>query len=155
MTERLRLTDSEFEAILQDGTKRIVDPITWKEDEDHSPAWEFRIDIKSESGWPLFVVGRYNAEAGTLTYALILKTEGRIYGLDLGRDHHNPQCDRVGEKHKHRWSQQDRDKTAYVPDDVTAPVSDPVSVWTEFCAEARICHEGLMQPPPQKQGELW
>ena len=43
--------------------------------------------------------------ARTLTYALILKTAGRIYGLDLGKDHHNPQCEQVGEKHKHRWSE--------------------------------------------------
>ena len=35
------------------------------------------------------VKGRYNGAAGTLTYALILKTAGRIYGLDLGKDHHN------------------------------------------------------------------
>ena len=151
----MRLTDSEFQAILEDGTKRIVDDIAWREDEDHSPAWEFRNDIESASGWPLFVKGRYNSEAGTLTYALILKTAGRIYALDLGKDHHNPQCEHVGEKHKHRWSEQDRDKTAYVPDDVTAPVSDPVSVWTEFCTEARIRHDGLMQPPPERQRCLW
>ena len=116
---------------------------------------EFRIDIESTNGWPLFVQGRYNEAARTLSYALILKTEGRICGLDLGKDHHNPQCDQVGEKHKHRWSERYRDKEAYVPDDVNAPVSDPVAVWTEFCAEARIQHHGSMQAPPPKQGELW
>ena len=56
------------------------------------------------SGWPLFVKGRYNAAAGTLNYSLILKTKGRIYALDLGKDHHNPQCHQVGEMHKHSWS---------------------------------------------------
>ena len=86
---------------------------------------------------------------------LVLKTAGRIYALDLGKDHHNPECDRVGEKHKHRWSERDGDKRAYVPDDIRAPVSDPVSVWTEFCAEAGIRHEGSMQPPPASQREMW
>ena len=75
-------------------------------------------------------------------------------GHDLGKDHHNPQCEQVGEKHKHQWSERYADKEAYVPDDVNAPVSDPVAVWKEFCAEARIQHDGRMQPPV-KQEELW
>ena len=56
------------------------------------------------SGWPLFVKGRYNSAAATLSYALILKSEGRIYALDLGKDHHNPQCHQVGEKHNGKMS---------------------------------------------------
>ena len=148
------LTDKDLTSILADEAKCIQDDITWKEDEDHSPAMEFRVEIESMNGWPLVVRGSYNAVAGTLSYTLILKTTGRIYGLDLGKDHHNPQCTQVGEKHKHRWSEQYGDKEAYVPDDVTAPVSDPVAVWGEFCAEAKIRHGGRMQPPA-KQGELW
>jgi hypothetical protein len=66
---------------------------------------------------------------------LILKTAGRIYGLDLGKEHHNPQCQQVGDKHKHRWTEQFHDKEAYVPDDITATAENPVEVWTEFlCA---------------------
>ena len=148
------LTDSEFGAILEDETKRVRGDVTWREDEDHSPAREFRVEVESASGWPLFVKGRYNPAAGTLTYALILKTAGRIYALDLGKDHHNPQCEQVGEKHKHQWSERYRDKEAYVPDDVNAPASDPVAVWKEFCAEARIRHKGRMERPPARQGEL-
>ena len=150
----MRLTDSEFEAILEDETKRVRGDITWRKDEDHSPAREFRVKIESASGWPLFVKGRYNPAAGTLTYALILKTAGRIYALDLGKDHHNPQCEQVGEKHKHRWSERYGDKEAYVPVDVNAPASDPVAVWKEFCAEARIRHKGRMERPPARRGEL-
>ena len=150
----MRLTDSEFEAILEDETKRVRGDVTWREDEDHSPAREFRVEVESASGWPLFVKGRYNLAAGTLTYALILKTAGRIYALDLGKDHHNPQCEQVGEKHKHRWSERYGDKEAYVPDDVNAPASDPVAVWKEFCAEACIRQDGRMNPPPAIQGEL-
>ena len=102
--KNMPLTDSEFAAILGDETKRIRGDVAWREDEDHSPAREFRVEVESAGGWPLFVQGRCSFVAGTLTYALILKTAGRIYALDLGRDHHNPQCERVGEKHKHRWS---------------------------------------------------
>ena len=149
------LTDTEFGSILEDESKRIQGDITWREDEDHSPALEFRVDVESTNGWPLLLKGRYNSAAGTLTYALILKTTGRVYGLDLGKDHHNPTCEQVGEKHKHRWSERYGDKEAYVPDDVSAPVSDPVAVWKEFCAEARIRHDGTMRRPLATQGELW
>ena len=148
-------TDGEFASILSDDTKHIEEDLAWTEDEDHSPAFEFRVNVDSTSGWPLFVKGRYNAAAGTLNYALILKTEGRIYALDLGKDHHNPQCHQVGEMHKHSWSQRYRDKEAYVPTDVTAPVSDPVSVWKEFCIESDIQHNGRMDRPPAIQKELW
>ena len=151
----MRLSDTEFRSILEDETKQIPENITWKEDEDHSPAWEFRIDVESTNGWPLFVQGRYNPVARTLNYTLILKTTGCIYALDLGKDHHNPEGKRVGETHKHTWSERDRDKRAYAPRDVKASVSDPVSVWKEFCAEARIRHQGAMQPPPPRQEELW
>ena len=146
------LTDAEFAAILA-GAKRIAGDIAWSDDEDRSSALIFRAEI--ESDWPIFVQGRYNRRAGTLTYALILKLVGRIYALDMGRDHHNPRCDQTGEKHKHRWSEQYRDKEAYVPDDITAPVSDPVAVWRQFCIEARIAHDGRLNPPPPQQGEMF
>ena len=149
------LTDVEFASILNDDTKRIEDDVAWTADEDHSPALEFRVIVESISGWPLFVKGRYNSAARTLTYALISKTEGRIYALDLGKDHHNPQCDQVGERHKHSWSERYRDKEAYVPSDVNAPVFDPISAWKEFCIEAGIQHKGRMNRPPALQKELW
>ena len=86
---------------------------------------------------------------------MILKTAGRIYALDLGKDHHNPQCDYVGEKHKHRWTEQFRDKEAYVPKNITANAADPVGVWRHFCAEAGITHLGTLRPPPPVQQELF
>ena len=151
----MSLTATEFTSILEDEAKRIQGDVVWREDEDHSPAQEFRIDVESTNGWPLFVNGHYNAAAGTLSYALILKTAGRIYGLDLGKDHHNPHCDQIGDRHMHRWSEAYGDKEAYVPDDVSAPVSDPVAVWEEFCADAGISHDGRMKRPPPTQEELW
>ncbi|MGH8564554.1 MAG: DUF6978 family protein [Gammaproteobacteria bacterium] len=149
------LTNAEFASIVEDGSKRIEGNIAWCEDEDHSPALEFRAEVLSGTGWPLFVRGSHNRLAGTLTYGLILKTEGRIYALDLGKDHHNPQCMQVGEKHKHRWTEQFRDKEAYVPHDITAPVSDPVVVWEQFCAEAKIEHTGSLAQPLAVQEELF
>jgi hypothetical protein len=149
------LTEAELGTILDDSSKRIEGDIAWLEDEDHSPATEFRAEIRSTPGWPLFVRGSYNVHAGTLTFALILKTDGRIYALDLGKDHHNPQCNQVGEVHEHRWTQKHRDKEAYVPTEIKASVADPCAVWVEFCREARITHNGVLAAPPPRQKELF
>ncbi len=102
----MTLTNTEFESILSDDSKRIDADIIWMEDEDHSPSVEFGAKVESDAGWPLFVRGSYNPLISALSYALILKTAGRVYALDLGKDHHNPQCDQVGEKHKHKWTEQ-------------------------------------------------
>lgn len=151
----MSLTHTEFTSLLEDESKRIKGDIAWVGDEDHSPAWQFRAEVESDAGWSLFVQGRYNPLANSLSYVLILRGEGRICGLDLGKDHHNPQCDQVGEKHKHRWSEQYRDKEAYVPDDITASISDPAAVWKQFCAEVCLEHDGRLNRPPNQQVEIF
>ena len=148
------IAQQEFEALIDDTSKRIEGDLVWLEDEFHSPALIFRAEVQSDAGYPVFVAARYNPLAGTLSFSLIHRGAGRIYGLDLGADHHNPTCQRVGEKHKHRWNEAFRDKEAYVPDDITEPWDHPSAVWTQFCEEARITHEGALAPPPFVQEEL-
>lgn len=145
------MLDSEFAELIDDETKQITGDIFWINDQDHSPTVEFRAEVISVMEYPLFIRGSYNALANTLTYALIHKAHGRIYALDMGKDHHNPTCNYVGELHKHRWSEVYRDKEAYVPTDITAAVNQPVAVWLQFCLEARIRHEGVMHDPPPVQ----
>lgn len=145
----MSLTDAEFRTIMADETKRIPGDITWSRMEGRSATSVFHVAVLSDRGWPLFIQGRYNSPNESLTFTLILRTTGRIYGLDLGQNHHNPQCSHVGTRHRHRWSERYRDKEAFVPDDITAPASDPVAVWREFCAGARIRHDGSMSPPPK------
>lgn len=152
----MTIRQQEFERILADDTLTIVEDIAWGEDEDHSPAREFRADVQSEAGYPLFVVGRYNPVAGTLSYSLIHRGAGRIYALDLGADHRNPDGDRTGEKHKHHWTERYRDKQAYVPEDITVSWEQPVEAWGQFCVEAGIRHEGRMLPPAfQEELPIW
>ena len=57
----------------------------------------------------------------------------------------------VGEVHKHRWTDLVGDKEAYVPADITAPVTEPVEVWRQFCAEAKIEHRGRLARPEIQQ----
>jgi hypothetical protein len=148
------ITQTEFEVILADETKRIDGDLSWKQDEDHSPAVEFRVEVTNQAGYPLFVFGRSNEAAGTLSYLLIHRSTGRIYGLDLGADHHNPSCSLVGEKHKHRWTDQYADKEAYAPGDITETAANPIVVWQQFCKEAKIVHNGVLKALPARQLEL-
>jgi hypothetical protein len=142
------MTQNEFEALISDDSKRIEGSISWSDDEDHSPTVEFRVDVISDAGYPIFIRGSYNALASTLTYALIHHGVGRIYALDLGKDHHNPDCHYTGENHRHRWRESVRDKHAE-PIEIAALVIDPLSVWQQFCSEARIQHIGQLSPPPE------
>ena len=79
------MNQTEFETLLTDNTKRIAGDISWEEDEDHSPAVEFRVEADSDAGYPIFIKGSYNALAGTLSYTLIHRGSGGIYALDLVR----------------------------------------------------------------------
>jgi len=148
------ISQTEFDAMMEDTGKWIEGDLRWREDSDHSPGVEFRAEVRSDVGYPLWINGRYNRLAGTLSYTLIHRATGRVYALDLGADHHNPTCQRVGEKHKHRWTDQHADKLVYVPADITAVADDPVQVWQQFCAEARISHHGGFEHPPVVQEEL-
>lgn len=141
------MTDDEFRAILDDNSKVITGNISWAEDSDHSPAQEFRVEVNSVGGYPLFIQGRYNGSAGKLSFSMIYRGIGRIYGLDLGAAHRNPDGERVGEKHKNYWRDGARDKWAYVPEDITETWNRPVSVWNQFCAELKLTHAGTMSPP--------
>lgn len=150
-----RLTDVEFRMFLADTSKRIDGDLEWSEDDDHSPTVEFRTPLSTAADSPLFVRGSWNRVARTLSFAIIHRSFGRIYALDLGKLHRNPTSEWVGETHKHTWTEQFRDKHAYEPQDITASVEDPDAVWQQFCGEARIVHCGRMLAPPPIQGMLF
>ncbi len=147
------LTDSEFKDFIEDSNKIIDGDIEWQEDEDHSPSVEFRVRLQSTQNYPVFVQGFYNPLKLALTYAIIHLKAGRIYGLDMGKEHPNPDRTRVGRIHKHRWTAEYQDKWAYRPLDITAPVTNPIEVWGQFCKEASIRHNGVMQNPPLGKGD--
>ena len=140
------LSQNEYEAIINDDSKTIREDIIW-EARSSSPAREFRIDIDSSDDIPIFVKGWYNPFSGKLSYAIVHRSVGRIYGLDLGADHRNPDGERVGEKHKNYWVPGTGDKWAYVPEDINQPWNRPVAVWEEFYKEARLTHSGTLRNP--------
>ena len=147
------LSKEEYEAIISDNTKVVAGDIEW-EGSPKSPSRQFRINIDSDEGYPIFVKGWYNPRSGKLSYAIIHRTEGRIYGLDLGAEHYNPDGKPVGEKHKNYWVPGHRDKWAYVPKDITKTWNHPVAVWAQFCSEAGLRHTGTIQEPVTQGGML-
>ena len=141
----MTLSQTEYEEIMKDEGKVIEGNIAWTPS-NNPEAQTFRIDI--ESGSPLFVQGWYNPFAEKLSYTIIHRGVGRIYGLDLGVNHRNPDGQLVGEKHKNYWAGcKERDKWAYVPEDITEPWNRPQAVWAQFCAEANLRHLGAMRAP--------
>jgi hypothetical protein len=149
----MTLFQSEFDAILNDASKMVEGNITWQEE---SLWFKFKADIQTQSGnYPLSIRGTCNPTILALSYAMIYPPYGRIYGLDLGKEHRNPNGEQVGENHKHRWSETYRDKEAYVPQDITASGDDPITVWQQFCHEASIRHDGEMMPIPEQQLDLF
>jgi hypothetical protein len=145
------LSQSEFELLLV--TEKVIEgDIAWQKDQDHA-AVEFLVRPETADGFPLVIRGSYNHEAKALSFSVIHRAAGRIYALDLGKEHRNPSSGQlVGELHKHRWSQEFADREAYRPDDITATVDDPVAVWEQFCDEAGIVHRGKLTTPKPARG---
>ena len=146
------MTPQDFEAILADRSKRLQEPPIWRDDEDHSPAQEFRVEIESDNGWPLSVYGRWNPQSEKLSYTLIHDEARRIIGLDLGDvAHPTPRGELLLGTHKHRWTAEYKDKDAYVPPDITATWDQPAQVWRQFCAEVNILHAPIAEPAIQRE----
>ena len=141
----MTLSQQEFESIVNDATKVILEDIRWEGQD--TPSRQFKVEIDSEDKHPIFVKGWYNPRSGKLSYSIIYRSVGRIYGLDLGADHQNPDGEFVGEKHKNYWKPGSRDKWAYVPEDITETWNRPAAVWVQFCAEANLRHLGTILDP--------
>ena len=105
----MTLSSNDYESIISDDTKRIAGDITW-EGRPNAPTRQFRVEVDSEAGHPIFIKGWYSSHSGKLYYGIIHRIAGRIHGLDLGADHCNPDGEFVGEKHKNYWVPGSRDK---------------------------------------------
>lgn len=149
------LNEAEVQQILDDQSKIIRGDLEWSTKADH-PIWVgFVAPVESNLGYPLFLNASLNHEAGKLSFALVVRGERRIYGLCLGVGHTDLETgSRLGEKHKHRWTDRYADKSVYSPGDITVDASAPDVAWVQFCREARIRHEGHLRPLAPHQMEL-
>lgn len=141
----MNLSQEEFELLIMDDSKEIIGDITWEEDQNHAGSLIFGNEIISRINYPIYIKGSFNFKRGTLSFAVIYRNLGRIYGLDMGQSHRNRATGKKsGRVHKHRWTELYKDQETYVPLDITKPFADVIGVWREFCSESKIIHEGKM-----------
>lgn len=142
------LSQREFEALLADRSKRIVGDLAWSDDPDHLPAQEVRAGIESDSGWPILAYGWWQPRYEKLSFALIHRTEGRIFGFDLGSGpHRSPDGTSVRGTHQHVWTAEHRDGIAIARPDIVLSWAQPSALWQIFCLEAGIDHIGRFAEP--------
>ena len=141
------ITQVECDAILSNSAKRIEGDLKWADDRNHKHAKKFRVPVLCEGVYLLEIIGRWNSRSERLSYVMLYNGIRRIYALDLGAEHRNPDRNLVASPHKHRWTDAYMDKYAYQPEDITASWDQPVEVWRQFCAEAKIIHTGILHPP--------
>ena len=138
------LSEAEVERIIN-LPKRITEHNQWREGDDGS--WYMEVPIEAEEQLPLRLYGRFNPRTANYTFILFC---GRLNlrRLDVGKRHHNPECDDVGSPHKHRWTDRFRDKWAYEPPEMENK-SSICDTFTTFLAECNIALEGRFAEPPQ------
>lgn len=97
------------------------------------------------------LVGTYNHRTRNLTYTLVW-ANCRIRSLDMGGPaHRNPDGREFDTPHKHRWTDDHRDRVVYAPDDITA--ADREGVFRQFLNECGIRFESVYQDAVA-QGDL-
>ena len=148
------LQEADVVAIIADTTKVVQSDIVWRPDESIRGAQQFRVRVSSAERNDLVLRGWFNHHSGKLSYTLLTPQVGRIYGLDLGANHNNENGERLIGTHKVRWTPEDQDKRAYVPEDITAEWWESVVVWEQFCAEANLTHTGTMIGPIHEEEVL-
>jgi hypothetical protein len=137
------LSEAETERIIG-LSKRIVGQNQWREGDDGN--WYMEMSVEAEEQLPLHLYGRFNPRTGNYTFILFC---GRLNlrRLDVGKHHHNPECDNVGTPHKHRWTDRFRDNWAYEPpemDDMDS-ISD---TFAKLLTECNITLDGRFVEPP-------
>lgn len=153
------LSEADVLAIIADTSKVIEGDIVWQQKGRRGRQQTFRAEIRSDVGPETYIDGYINPGSQKLSFTLVLKypirsQSRRIYGLDIGREHENKGEGMVGATHKTRWRDEHRDRWAYAPPDITAPWSDPVLAWKQFCTEANLRHTGTMITPNYQEEML-
>lgn len=148
----MTFSEKDFQILIMDNSKEILGDITWEEDRNHQGSLIFVTEIQSNLNYPIYLTASFNFKRGTLSFSIIHKDVGRIYGLDMGQTHRNRATGKkTGRVHKHRWTDLYKIQDAYVPSDITKPYNDVIGVWQEFCLESKIIHNGKMLGLPDSR----
>ena len=136
-------SEENFKLLIMDDSKEILGNINWEKDKNHLGSFIFLEEIISSINYPISIKGSFNFKRRILSFSIIHREVGRIYGLDMGQTHKNRATGKKsGRIHKHIWTDLYKDQYTYDPLDITEPFHNVIGVWRQFCLEARIKHEG-------------
>lgn len=102
---------------------------------------------------PLEWYARFNPRTGNYT-SILFWNRINLRRLDVGKIHHNPNCQDVGRIHKHSWTDVYHDHIAYEPGEMSRG-DDISTVLKRFLVESRIeLRVALRNPPVTDQMDL-
>lgn len=137
----------DIDAILDDPSKTIEGNIQWLPDPNHPSAWIFHAPVAHSGETPLVAHGTLQPGQDRLSYLLVLRAVGRVFGICWGYRHLNPSGETVPGPHIHRWTSEHLDRRVEPLGDAGDGASDPIAAWRQFCTRANIVHRGALHPP--------
>lgn len=142
------LSQTEFEAILADDSKRIAGDIVWVSASGHLDAKRFKASVLSDAGGNLVVEGYFRPSKRKLGLSLIAG-DHRIAGIDFGSNirHRNLAGSRVEGPHLQLWSAAAGEAEARPLPRGVPDWNQPVAVWAWLCEALGIVHLGEMLSP--------
>ena len=134
------LSEAEAERLVA-LPKRITQQNHWQERDGN---YVMDLPVEADEQLPLRLYGRFNPRTNVFNYIFFFD-KFRVRALDVGKRHHNPDCDNVGPTHLHKWTDQNRDKWAEEFDD-TFSLGDAFGYMLDEC---NIDYQESFKLPPQ------
>lgn len=127
--------------------KRIEDDVRFEQKQTWFKA---RAAVLGVEDHELFLELSWNATADKISVVLIVKRVApgfaRIYGADVGTDHHNPTCDQAGDPHRHdQWTEKHGERMASRADDLVS--ANVRLLFDDTLKRCNITFAGTFTPP--------
>ena len=138
-----QLTEAEAERILQLPKWVEAEP-EWRQNENGD--WTARVPVLATEQMTLEWYARFNPRTDNYT-SILFWHRINLRRLDVGKIHHNPDCQNVGRIHKHGWTDAVHDHIAYEPLEISSN-EDVSTTLKKFLLECRIELRVVLRNPP-------
>ena len=152
-----QVSEKDVDDLLKISDLEAVGTASWKCSSNKS--W-YRAEVEVQSGKVsvnLKIVITVNMYEPTIySFALIYNNAFRIRGLDINGSHSNKHTNSekwIATTHKHKWTNECRDRFAYTPNDITA--EDIGGRLEQFCGECNIQYGATLNELPPIQGTFF
>lgn len=141
-TSPVPFEEDEVNRVMQ--LRKWIEPdqaIEWQEGEGYQ---QFQVPVQCEETYALQLIGIFTPATRAYRFNLFLGSQP-IRMLHVGKTHHNPDCTRIGERHKHKWTDAHDEHWAYEPEDID--FSDMERAFWTFLKECAIDYKGRFKKP--------